>query len=1134
MSLQLIMGGAGSGKTTFLYDRLIEESIRFPDQKYILIVPEQFTMQTQKDIVRMHPDHCTMNIDIVSFQRLAFRIFEELSLPQPDILDECGKSMVLRKVLTLCRKDLVLYAGHEGQAGFIERLKSTISEFTQYGVGPDDLDEMADKAKTPLLRQKITEFSVIYRAFNEFISGHYITNEQILDVLCRILPDSDLIRGSVIALDGFAGFMPVQYRILNLFMTLSRQVIVTVTADESVPADKKLGMQQLFFVPSQVICRLKASARENGVPVLKDIRLSQGSHRDGELIFLEKNLFRYTQSVYEGEDTGGIRFTEAQDPKEEVSYLVGEILRLVKEEDYRYRDIAVVTGDLDGYGKELLRQFGENAIPCFLDEKKSMLDHPLVELLRAALEVMDSDFSCESVFRYLRSGLISQEAEMTDRMENYVLALGIKGKSNWKKEWDRIPRAYKNLNLDELNAFKDEVTAPLFALDEIFSHKDKTIGEMVDGLSVLLESLGAVEKCERLQDDLRAGGEARLASEYSQVNGLIENLFERLKSLLGDERAGRREFADILDAGLSEISVGVIPATSDRVVMGDLMRTRLAHVRALFIIGVNDGIIPSKKEGGSLFTDPEREFFAANHRELAPTAREDSFRQRFFLYSLMGKPTNRLYISYTLAGADSKGRRESYLCGELRRMFPDIVTVKYNGRLKKSAVYSGSAARTELIDTLQDYQETGIITDPDIIAYFDSSDEGRKELSRLMEAAFKNRTGAPIDSAVARVLYGRVMEGSVTRLEKYAACAYAHFLRYGLELMERPVYEIQAVDLGNLFHDSIERCFKKADEGGLDWKIMSDETRRDLVHQAVAEETEEYGDTILSSSFRNRYLACRVENITQKTVWALQNQIKKGDFIPSGFELSFSAKDHLRALSIPLENGAELMLTGRIDRLDLLKEGTKIYVKIIDYKSGSTTFDLSSLYNGLQLQLIFYLDAAMEMTGRDNPGKDIVPAGVFYYNIKDPLINKDKTVENPDGTINPAAVDRAVLKQLKMNGLCNEDPEVIHHMDHGDEGESDVIPVVFKDGRLAADRSSVADTLKMDKLKSFVRERARQSGDEILKGTIEVNPYKDGQDTACEYCPYHSVCAFDVRVPGQDYRKFRKMKPEEIWEEICR
>ena len=389
---------------------------------------------------------------------------------------------------------------------------------------------------------------------------------------------------------------------------------------------------------------------------------------------------------------------------------------------------------------------------------------------------------------------------------------------------------------------------------------------------------------------------------------------------------------------------------------------------------------------------------------------------------------------------------------------------------------------------------------------------------------YKRQQG--IGRAVARALYGTVLSGSVTRLEQYAACAYAHFLKYGLELEERQRYELASSDLGNLFHQSIDLCFKTAGEEGLDWKTMEDSVRRGLVHRCVEQVTADYGNTILNSSSRNAYLARRVEHITQRTIWALQQQIQKGDFVPAGFEVSFSAADNLEAMKIALSKDEALHLRGRIDRLDLCEEEKQVYVKIIDYKSGSTSFDLLALYYGLQLQLVVYMDAVLEMTERRYPGQEAVPAGILYYNIADPVIQKE-------GKQKPEDIEAEILRKLRMNGLVNSELEVVRHLDHTIEKESDVIPVVLKDEAVVESKSSVANRERFRYLQKFVREKLKTAGKEILEGEIGREPYKYGSRTACDYCPYHPVCGFDKKTSGYDYRKWRNKKTEEIWEEIC-
>ena len=1137
MALQLILGGSGSGKTTYLYDEVIRLSMEHPQEQYFLIVPEQFTMQTQKDIVTRHPNHGTMNIDIVSFARLAYRIFEELAVEQLSVLDDMGKSMVLRKVAAAQKRQLVLFGEQLSKPGFVGQLKSMLSEFYQYGITPEALREMAPSARSPLLRQKLEDLALVEQSFQEYIEGHYITTEQVLDVLCRLIPESGLIRNSVIALDGYTGFTPVQYRLTELFLVYAKQVYVTVTADEAAGIYGKMGIQNLFYMSRQMAVRLSEIAEKNQVKKLPDIMLGEQKNRRfaqrPELAWLEQNLFRYgTEIAYTGEATDSIVFFQASNPSGEVSHIVHEIQRLVQEGKARYREIAVITGDLPGYGKEITHQFTQNQIPHFMDDKKNVLDNCLVELIRASLEAVRQDFSYESVMRYLRTGLVSQECTMVDRLENYILAMGIRGGKRFRETWERTYRGAGDLNVTEVNAFKDRVLAPLFAMQERFRQADLAIAGMTEAVLTLLADCRAEEQLESYQEYFTKIGEHRLAKEYGQVYGLVTELLKRLSDLLGEERVSRKEYLEILDAGFAELKVGVIPAVADRVVVGDITRTRLAHIRVLFFAGVNDGIVPARKERGSLLSDRDRDFLGEHHLELAPTAREESFQQRFYLYLMMTKPSKQLILSWCRTGADGKSRRPSFLIGELRAMFPNAALMDQETQADPE-IYSVAEAKQRLSAKLGQYRDGQLEQDEEnaqfleLYRWFASSKDNQETLRRFMDAAFFVYEQQGISHAVAKALYGEILSGSVTRLEQYAACAYSHFLRYGLELLERKRFELASSDIGTLFHESIDLCFRRVKEKQYDWHTMTNETRDMLVEECVAAVTENYGNTILGSSARNRYLAQRVEQITKRTVWALQQQIKKGDFIPVGFEVSFSAADNLSAMKIALSESEALHLRGRIDRMDVCEDGGKVYVKIIDYKSGSTSFDLLALYYGLQLQLVVYMDAVTEMAQHHYPDKEIVPAGILYYNIADPLAEKK-------GQPDPEKIDAEILKKLRMNGLVNSELEVVRHLDRTIEKESDVIPVVLKDGEVQAGRSSVANRERFARLSQFVHRKLKEAGQEILDGEIGVAPYKNGQRTACDYCPYHAVCGFDRKTSGYEFNRWKNRKTEEIWEEICR
>ncbi len=1167
MSLQFIIGSSGSGKTYRLYKDLIERSLREPRSSFIVIVPEQFTMQTQKQIVSMHPDHGTMNIDIVSFNRLAYRVFEELAVEHPAVLDDMGKSMVLRKVAAEQKKNLKLYGGHLNQTGFINQMKSMLSELYQYGIRPEVLDEVAGKAESALLKAKCEDLAVMFRAFLEAIDRRFITAEEILDVLCRVLPESELIKRSVIALDGYTGFTPVQYRILELLMMNARQVTVTVGMDPAAGPYQRGRYQNLFYMGKEIVGKLTELSAAHGVERNADVllgmagpaepkaaggesgRRKSASEADGcvgalwrfrdspSIAYIEKHLYRYDGAAdWEPEE---VEVWRTPDPSEEVASVASQICALVRQKGVRYREIAVITGDLAGYRHEIVNRFHMEGIPFFMDSKKSILENAMVEFIRAGLETVRRDFDYESMFRYLKTGLVLENREEwdgqeeLDRLENYCMALGIRGFKRWSETWESTYRGAGSLNLDQLNAFRKEIMKPMEALRDAMRREDRTVRTMNEAVIAWLEACCVEEKLNCCREGFERDGQFGLAKEYAQIYERVTELFDRLTGLLGDEKLTLKEYMEVLDAGFSEIRVGVIPATVDRVTVGDITRTRLDQIRILFFIGVNEGVVPSRKDSQSLLTDMDREVFRRFRVQLAPTTKEDTFTQRYYLYLLLTKPSERLILSYSLLDAAGKSRRPSGLIGELVRMFPRLTVREI--KADPGQIVSKTAGKELLIRGLRAYAASdsepeygegavgaGFFT---LYRWFAANPEYAGMIKRLTDAAFYSYEERGISKTAARALYGSVLQGSVTRLEQYAACAYAHFLSYGLELMERQEYRIAAADMGNLFHGAIDLCFKEMDARGIRAVQMNEEQRKALVRECVGKVTSEYGNTILFDSARNRYLAERIERMTERTIWALTEQLRKGDFEPAGYEVSFSAIDNLKAMKIRLSDNEALHLRGRIDRLDLCEDGQQVYVKIIDYKSGGTQFDLAAVYYGLQLQLVVYMDAVVELTERSHPGKNVVPAGIFYYNIKDPMIDREIGQT-------PEDVDAEILKALRMNGLVNSDPEAIRHLDSQIREKSDVIPVAMKDGLIQEGRSSVTGSRGFELLRQFVRGQLKRDGHEILDGRISVQPQKSGGHTACVYCPYHGVCGFDTKITGYRYRRFAPVDVPQVWEEM--
>lgn len=1135
MSLQLILGSSGSGKSRCLYEKLIQESIDNPKKNFILIVPEQFSMQTQKDIVELHPKHGVMNIDIVSFGRLSYRVFEEVGALQLPVLDDTGKNLLLRKVLENKREELKLYGSKRRTKGMISEIKSVVSEFYQYGIREEEQQKMlACARKKPMLYAKLSDIQLIIEEFERFTEERYITKEEQLDVLCRVITESEMIKKSSIWMDGFTGFTPIQYKLIGLLLTLSPKVTLTVTIDERENPYRILGEQELFHMSKETIFRLVHLAEEMQVHKEQDIVLKGNTHNRFEharpLFWLEKNLFRYPYLPYQ-EKQEAISVHVAGNPAKEAAYAAREIVALIREQGYRYRDIAIITGDLERYRDCLEEVLKDNRLPYFVDQKKSMMGNPCVEFIRSTLEMIADNFSYESVFRYLKSNMTSISRSDVDLLENYCLAVGIRGQKQWEKLWVRSMKKEEPLNLEKMNALREAVLLPVRELSNTWKRRKATVKEKMESLHTFLREIGLQEKMEVYEKQFREQGSLAKEKEYKQVYPLVMELFDKVVGLLGEEKILADELNGILDAGFEELKVGLIPPSMDQILIGDMERTRLTGIRALFFLGLNDGIIPKSGGKGGLLSQIERQYLREEKITLSPTQKENAYIQKFYLYLNMTKPSEKLYLSYSRNTQQGEAIRPSYLVRTIEKLFP--VLTEIDEEKTEDPVHQITTPEGTLPYWISKLSEFGKYPLPDIAdqvfleltSWYEKQPEWKEKTEKLFEAISYHNEESGIGKLAAAALYGPQPINSVTRLERYAGCAFAHFLHYGLRLAKRQEFEMAAVDMGNLFHNAIERYSQKVKEAELKWSEVTKEEQQRLVKECVEEVSADYGNHVLQSTARNAYFIDRLERIVNRTVWALKKQLQKGKFEPVHYEVSFSQSDELKALTIPISEQEEMRLAGRIDRMDLYEDEENVYVKIIDYKSGAAEFDLSSVYYGLQLQLVVYMEAAMEAEKRKNPEKTVIPAGIFYYNIKDPIIEETEDMDDEQ-------VEAELLSKLKMNGLVNSASEVISLLDTEMEKKSEVIPVSYnKDGSLSKNSSAV-NTKQFEVVTSYVRRTIRRMGQEIWNGNTSILPYKKGAESGCGYCEFQGICGFDEKTAGYEYRKLYGMQAEDILKEM--
>lgn len=1105
MPLKFVFGPSGSGKSSYLYQHVIQESMKYPERNYIVLVPEQFTMQTQKDLVMMHEHKGIMNIDVLSFARLAYRVFEETGGGGLPVLDDEGKNLILRKIAGDYESELKMLGGHMKKQGYISEVKSVISEFTQYDIGEDEIERVMESAgESSRLYYKLADIRLLYRGFTDYLREKYITKEELLDVLSREVEKSERLKNSTVVLDGFTGFTPVQDRLLGELMRHCREVIVTVTMDRRENPYVYEHPYQLFALSKQMVTSLLQIAKQNKIPVEEPVELYDHvpwRFKEQEaLAFLEKHLFRYGAGAYEKEQEQ-VKLHLAKNPREEAYAVAEQVRRMMREDGYRLRDIGVIVSDMDVYADHLKQAFIKYDIPFFMDHKRSILLNSFVEYIRSVLHMAEQSFSYESVFRFLRTNLAGFTYEEIDELENYVIGLGIKGYKHWQEKWTRKLKGMAQENLDKMNHYRRQLVEKVDGLIYVLRQRRKTVADITRAIYEFMVQENLQVRLAEQEELFKAKGELALAREYAQIYRIVIELFDKFVELLGDEEVSLSEYCKLLDAGLEEARVGVIPPEVDQVVIGDMQRTRLKDIKALLFAGANDVYLPGALLRTGLLSELDREKFAREKLTLSAGGKEKAYVQKFYLYLNLTKPSEKLDIYYSKVSADGKSVRPSYLIQELQKLFPKLKVRDEERYLKEQELTENIGFDRMIREFVQKRHETDGAW-CELYSWYKKNPKWQEKVERFLEAGYYRKPLDALTEEAAKRLYGEEFETSITRMERFAVCAFSHFLTYGLGLREREEYDFQAADLGNVCHRALERFSYKVEQETGDWLKLTEEQRNQYVEESVEEAIADYGNSILYSSSRNAYLIVRMKRMLEKTVWALTKQLAAGDFKPSAYEMRFA--------------------NGKIDRVDTCEDGDCIYVKVIDYKTGSKSFDVTALYHGLQLQLMVYMDAALQLEQKKHPEKEILPAGVFYYRIQDPLIDRPKEGEEQE----------SILKELKPDGMISLEKEVLEHLDHCMVGESSVIPVKYNKNGSLSKSSKAASAQDFYLMMKYAVNKVEEIRQKILSGDVKVNPYRRGTETSCDYCSYRQICGFDTKMEGYRYREIDVMSVDKVIQAI--
>lgn len=1118
MSVRFLLGASGSGKSRQIYNEIIQASIKEPERNFYLIVPEQYTMEAQRELVTMHPAGGMMNIDAIGMNRLAYRVFDELGISTGQVLEDFGKSMLIKKILCEQQDTLHVYGSYYDKLGFVDEMKSMMSEIFQYNIKQDTIDEIMEQIpEDSVVAGKMQDIRHIYEEFEAFAGERYIVAEQLVELLTRHVGQSKLVCGSSLYFDGFTGFTPVQLELVEKLMTCADDLTFSFTLDDRDQKYEHIKDYELFYLTKTTIKKLTEAAAAAGMeiesPVVLPGTINYRLGENRELFFLERNLFRSPYQKWK-QPLERIHLTATGDAQDEIVFVASTIRRLVREEGYRYKDIAIVAGDLEQASHIYERVMDEYEIPVFIDANACLKANPCAETIRSVLAVLADDFSYDSVFRFLKAGMTDLSFEDIELLENYALKRGVRGYSRWNRAVSENYEKTSPVNVEEIR----QAFMKMFGdIRKVFADKKTVTKDYVEALYDFLLQIHMYEKLEARKNELYEENRINEGDAYGQIFEKTVRLFDKIAELLGDTKMSVKEFYEIVDTGLSDIEVGVVPPTVDRVLIGDITRSRLNHIKVLFFTSVNDGIVPKAPKKGRILSDRDRDILSDCGLELAPSDKQNSYIEQFYIYTILTKPSDHLYISYHKLSASLESMRPSYLLGRISSIFPSLQAEEYDAASCMPDTVNRSLRwilRTEEDDS-EDAESrilTRILTE--------------KGFTRELTAIYKGRTyrnvAEQLPPETIALLYGRYLHASVSKLELYARCGFAYFLKYGLRLKEREMYQVDVRNVGVILHSVMEGLFKQVrDTRNNDWENFPEDERMLMVTELVNRAAEEAAGDFFEDNARNAYMLQMIERMAQTSAGMLQKHIRLGSMKPGMLEKTFdSAKDEVGSYLFELPNQIQMSINGKIDRVDVEEEDGTVYIKVIDYKSSARKLSLEEILNGEQLQLVTYSAIAYEIEKMIYPDKDIQVAGLLYYSFDDPVIEIesseiDTDTEQPEFS-DQEKLDAERMEKMKLQGFVNESPAVIQKMDHTCNQS---LPVKLdKNGDIKKSENVVsADQIRT--IMELTRENIEELGSQIAEGKIAIEPYKNKSNTGCDYCEFKNICHFDVKNGGNQYRR---------------
>ncbi len=1083
MSLKIIYGRSGTGKSEYIY-RDISSKIR--KEKIYLIVPEQSNLSAERKLFEFSGRDSLIDVEVLTLSRMAHRVNSALLENRP-ILSKAAKNMIIYDLLVANKNKLNFLGKSDKNIEVVERL---FTEFKKHNITSEKLADL--DVDNQYLSLKLEDAKRLFDAYSEKIKDTYIDENDELTLLVNNIDKVDLFDDSLIYIDEFLGFTPQEYDVFKKLVTKSKEISVAVSLDT---LEEVKNPNDIFYHNRVFANRLIEIANDNSIEVQKIFLEENHKYKNDELTFLEKELFRYSARYQK--DTSNVMMFLAMNPYSELEYVASLIYHLVNN-GYRYREIGIISENMDEYSEDAKAIFKRFEIPLFIDEKKSLNQNILIKFIMALLEIFASNWTYESVINYVKIGLLDIPEEDIYKFENYALKWGIKRNRWYSREFD-----YEEMNDEQehLEELRKKIINPLCDFKRVI-YENKTAEDITKGIyNFIIEN----HILDSLNSRLQNYNNLAISDEYNTSYSMLISLLSDISLLFGKEKISFEKYRELLRVGIDTSEYGAIPATQDQVVFGDTERTRSNKIKVLFVVGINDGFFPKVSSSEGFFNDEDRRMLKEKNLELAKDSIEDLYEEQFNIYRTLLTPEEKLILTYSSSNKEGESLRPSILIKKIKTIFSGKIKFESDVVEKRYEVTNYQDTFEKSLNVYKNYIDGAEVSEEwkNVISYYYNK-ENEKFQNYARGINYSNRAER-ITKEKIRELYAGKLETTISRLESYRRCPFSFHMTYGLKLKERRDLNIETVDTGNFMHEVIDLFFKELDERNLNIKSIENDTILKIVTEIINKllDTSKYYK--FSSTAKYRLLTRRLKKVVYNTICYIVYSLKYSDFSVLGHEVEFSNNGKYKKMELDIGD-EKVYITGKIDRVDVGTNGDKQYVRIIDYKSSKKDADMKQIENGLQIQLITYLDAICDETGYD-------PSGVFYLGMVNEAIRDSKTMTEEE-------IENSIRKSFRMNGMVLADINVVKMMDKKlSNGESsDIIPITIKgNGEISKKGSSTISAEEFAELRKEVKEIIKKISKEILNGIIDIKPYNYSGRTGCDYCKYKPICMFDLSIKGNEY-----------------